>query len=122
MELYQRYYSNTSQLRLECPLKNGKKHGVYKSYYGNGFPELITNFNDGVEQGIEQAYYPSGCIWYKAEFKDGNKHGKTLTWLDCSKFACKEEMFHEGKLHGVCKTFRKNGTLLTEQNYKHGEL
>ena len=52
--------------------KNGKRHGIYKTYYPNSNQlRYEYHFNNGQLNGIYYQWYPNGNIREKAKYKNG---------------------------------------------------
>lgn len=77
--------------------KNGKKEGLYKSYYKNGRFRDEGSFKDDKLEGICKVYYDNGRL--KSEFN------------------CKD-----GKFHGLCKKCYSDGNLEWERTYENGVM
>lgn len=93
------YYS-TGELNCNCRMEsvNGlaKKHGVLTQWYKSGKVKLQISYYHGVKHGRELCYYSNGVL----------KHiGK----------------WHMGKIHGVCKYYKRSGKFIGETIVQHGE-
>ena len=42
--------------------KNGKKHGLWETYFDNGLLYTKENFNNGKEDGLSERYYKNGQL------------------------------------------------------------
>ena len=81
----------------ETTYKNGKKEGLYRSYWQNGKPQVEIDFRDNKANGIAKYYYRSGNISQERSLKDG-------------------------KIDGVWKSYDENGKILMQDFYKDGAL
>ena len=88
------YYKN-GEIKTFVIFKNGKRNGVYKSYYEDGTILLESMYINGVQEGFEKCYYNNGKIKEENNFKNGERNG-------------------------VCKTYSKDGQLLLEITYRAG--
>lgn len=63
-------FPNTTQLRLEKQVNDGKNHGNYKLYHENGVLKSEKTFINNYVQEIKH-YFPSGVLKYHATYKAG---------------------------------------------------
>ena len=61
------------------------ENGEYIKHYKNGVIEMRGIMKDGKRDGVWKTWYESGLPWSETEFKDGKKTGKTTTWYDNGK-------------------------------------
>ena len=61
-----RTYFDTKKTKLgeEYFQLNGKKNGIYKSYYDNGILGSEVNYIDDKKNGIYKSYYYDGQLFY----------------------------------------------------------
>jgi hypothetical protein len=45
---------------LRCENADGKLHGPYKRWYGNGQLNQLMHYQDGIEHGQQEAWWPNG--------------------------------------------------------------
>ena len=50
---------------------NGKKEGIYKSYWNNGQLWEEVNYIDGKMNGIYKRYHYNGQLWEEVNYIDG---------------------------------------------------
>jgi antitoxin component YwqK of YwqJK toxin-antitoxin module len=74
--------------------KNGRVHGIVKTYGSNGQPQDLTTYKNGKKQGLYCEYDGSGDLIIEANYEDD-------------------------KLNGVRKEFGEGGTLRSETTYKN---
>jgi len=74
---YQTEYFENGQISKEGPYKNGKRDGLWKTYYKTGELWSEIYFNNGQPDSNTTAYYPNGKIRYQGFYTKGQKSG---TW------------------------------------------
>jgi antitoxin component YwqK of YwqJK toxin-antitoxin module len=77
VEDYTEFYDN-GQIKIEGKTVNGKRHGVWKSYYENGLKWSETSFNMGLKSGITTTYLEDGMMRYKGQFYNDERTGEWL--------------------------------------------
>lgn len=55
---------------------DGKKEGVWKTWYESGQPHKTAEYKNGELHGTMKSYYPSGKLFELEEYKDGKLHGR----------------------------------------------
>ena len=65
---------------LEVSFKNGKLHGPFVSYHGNGKPFRKTTYNYGKLQGLYFEYYKNGNLSEKSTYQNDKLHGPYLEY------------------------------------------
>ena len=83
-------------LRSEKYYKDGKKHGVFKSYFPSGEIFSETSYKEGQLDGLSNTYFKTGRLKYKAYYILGEKEG-------------------------TFKKYNKVGVVLLEENFKMGK-
>jgi antitoxin component YwqK of YwqJK toxin-antitoxin module len=70
------YHNNNNKtINEEYFENNGKKEGIYKSYFENGQLCIEANYIDGKENGIFKSYFRNGQLFIEVNFIDGKKEG-----------------------------------------------
>ncbi|HEX6227170.1 MAG TPA: hypothetical protein VFZ52_22280, partial [Chryseolinea sp.] len=81
--------------RAEIPYKDGKQHGISRSFDRNGDVILELPYVDGKREGLSKKYFAGGKKLYQTtEYKND-------------------------KLHGLQTKFRENGRVLSEARYEN---
>ena len=62
-----------TKVRVEYFKMNGKKEGIYKSYWNNGQLWEEVNYIDGKMNGIYKRYHYNGQLWEEINYIDGKK-------------------------------------------------
>ncbi len=73
--VYEKEYWDDGNILKEGGLKNGKRHGIWKSFHRDGTLWSEGEFNEGVRQGVSIAYHPNGAKRYHGFFTNGLKSG-----------------------------------------------
>ena len=90
--VYEKENYEDGKLLKEGGLKNGKRHGLWKSYRRDGILWSEGDYNEGVRNGITITYHPNGKKYYEGTYTDGKKSGK-WTFYNNEGQVVKEENF-----------------------------
>ncbi len=90
------YDEEKTNVKEEYFTMNGKKEGIYKSYYNDGQLRAEVNYIDGLQQGIFKLYYINGQLWNEVNYINGLRQG-------------------------ILKSYHSNGQLWDELNYIDGK-
>ena len=71
-------YYNNGGVKVKGKHINGKRDGMWVSFYPNGFKQSENNYIDNILNGNSIAYYKDGKIRYKGFYLEGKKHGKWI--------------------------------------------
>ncbi len=77
---YKRYFGFRED---EETLVDGKRNGLFRSYYRNGQVKIECNYVNGEINGLHQTWYKSGEKHEECTYVDGKKHGIYQKWLKC---------------------------------------
>lgn len=72
------YYSNGQRKTHEL-YKDGKQHGLTRSWYENGKPMARIHYSMGKKQGEFQKKHKNGEINMTGQYINGHKNGKWIT-------------------------------------------
>jgi antitoxin component YwqK of YwqJK toxin-antitoxin module len=61
--------------RIKGNMRNGKRHGMWTSFFPDGRPQSFTGYVDGVEHGTKVVYHPSGATYYTGDYVKGQQVG-----------------------------------------------
>lgn len=135
---YVEYYESGS-IRLKKEYKNERFHGLYREYYPSGQIKKEGLYRDGYLDGRWVSYHENGQIMINGNYislrdpeyklrefegipdfntEDGRKHGKWVHY-DVGGNLIKEEMYKQGKKHGITTIYNRDGTK-TEYLYVNG--
>ena len=116
--VYSYHRSNhRSILVTEFNCKEGKKHGLYRSWHINGLLMAEGNYKDGKEDGLHQGWYENGQLEIEANYINGIYEGKFKRWFEDGKVMYETDFING---NGIDKEYYKNGQIKTEINYKNG--
>jgi len=105
------YYENQ---QVEYNISCKKERKSIKGYYQNGMMEYEINYKKGKKEGLSYLYYGD------REF-DEIARLSNLTHESVLKNSVYQELkFTKGKLNGESKTYKQDGELIKEINYKNG--
>lgn len=79
--------------------KDGVLHGKARYYFRNGGKKSFFSHRDGKRQGLYESYYENGDIEYKGIFNE-DKKDSTWTWYSRSQGINRIENYFEGKKFG----------------------
>lgn len=100
-------------------IKDGKRHGPWKTYEPNrGYLESLSYYSDGVQMGPVLKFDSRGTIVEEASYLDGQYHGKTVKYRYGLKIA--ERNYKMGKPHGRQSDYYDNGKIMQIADYKDG--
>ncbi len=77
-EYIERY--DNGMIRIKGTMKNGKRDGLWQSWYVNGIPWSETTFKDGVKTGQTSTWYPNNQKRYDGFYVDDKEAGKWTYW------------------------------------------
>ena len=103
-------------LNSESEYKDGKKHGLGKSFFENGELKSIDNFKDRKLHGPSKDYYENGKLKIEGNYKDSKKHGLRKEYFESGALEA-ELNYKDNKLHGPSKSYYESGKLKIEGNY-----
>ena len=95
-------YLNTNSLQMVAYFKDSAskiKHGTYKTYYHNGVPSKIAQYNNGLCNGQYLTFYPDGMVQDSINFKNDIPIGFGGSWY--SNGNPKSEMQLDSLGHGT---------------------
>jgi antitoxin component YwqK of YwqJK toxin-antitoxin module len=114
-------------IRYYCMYKNGKEHGMEKSWGLGG--DLIGKgkFIDGKPVGTHRTWQDDGELIFKTRYKNGLKHGKCYQWFMWYEFSDKEmqgqlfdvTLYKNGKKSGKSLVYHKNGQIAQDVYYEN---
>ena len=110
--------STSDSLKKSDPDSNSSNF-TQTQFWGNGQKQAIINFKDGKLHGIYKSWHPNGKVRNKSEFINGKKNGKSITFSSDG-IKIFEEHYKEGKLHGELTEWSENGDLVRKVSYING--
>ena len=130
----------------ESRYTNGERDGFQKKWYSNGSLKEVMNYRNGCPVDTAFDYYESGKIKSIVPFQNCTEHGTAIYFLesgDTSKVRYARfgksigihRSFHpnrrpasvlhyndSGKKHGLCETWRGDGTRIDSIMYRNGAM
>ena len=97
------YHSNGT-IKTKGLLKNGKRTGIWTSYFVNGKIQSESKYKKGILNGKTAAYYPNGNVQYMGLYIGDNKDDSWFFYLEDGTLD-KEILFEGGE---KIKTTPKN--------------
>jgi hypothetical protein len=70
----------TRDFVFEAPKDSVVNEGEYIKRYKNGIIEMQGMMKDGKRDGIWKSWYEDGSPWSETTFAAGKKNGRTITW------------------------------------------
>jgi antitoxin component YwqK of YwqJK toxin-antitoxin module len=112
------WYVN-GQKAYEIQYKDGKYHGVFKTFHDNGQKSVEQHYINHMGDGPDTGWYPDAKIMYTAQYKNGQQDGK---WIHYYQNANKqsEMSFKNGKFEGSYAGWFENGQMRYLMNYANG--
>lgn len=77
-ESIQRYKNGV--IRMRGIMKDGKRDGLWKSWYENGLPWSETTFSSGIKNGKTVTWYENGSKRYEGTYTNDRESGKWIYW------------------------------------------
>jgi antitoxin component YwqK of YwqJK toxin-antitoxin module len=117
-DTYTSYYANGT-LKTQCFYREGRLHGLARSFAENGQLLAESWFIDGKRQGKMRQYYLSGCLYSLCCYKDGLLHGTQKYFFENG---TPKAILHykEGWLEGDVYLYNGDGKLIRELHYQNG--
>jgi hypothetical protein len=119
-----RYFHETGELALECPLKNGRLHGIE---YRFDVPSRLLSAEpwvDGLQHGVARQWSDDGTLIGTYEMKRGT--GIDLWWVQLSDgvpHLSEARYVKDGLRHGFEWWLNEDqGSVLEERHFWNGEL
>jgi hypothetical protein len=84
------------QLKAKGTMLNGKKMGLWTSWYENGVKWSETTFQNDLMDGETKTYYPNGMLRYSGRFTSNKKSGFWVFYDETGKEASKMDYDNPG--------------------------
>ena len=115
-------YAANGMKSREVMLKDGKLDGVEKEWYSDGSVSSEYNYKEGNREGTFVSYYNNGEVYRRGQYKDDKLVGLLEEFFIDGTLSETEEYDDSGKMNGTYKKFDREGNLLTQMEYKRGEI
>ncbi len=87
-------YYDSGQVKMEGPMKNGKREGEWTAYFRDGRVQSHGYFKNGERTGAATVYYSNGNMLSEGFYKEG-KHSGHWKWYDEQGNLIREEDYPE---------------------------
>ncbi len=129
----------------EIPLRDGKAHGLTRTFRADGTLDSACDFVDGQrqgrlrqyaadgttvirevpyaadrEEGVETRWFPSGAKHEEIPWRAGVRQGVARTWTAAGALVW-ERPWADGRLHGTVRAWGADGRLISSETYRDGE-
>ena len=112
---YREFYDNGT-VKLEMRIKNGQPDGAHVIYFENRRPKEVRSYREGKLHGLWRTYDIAGQLISEANYVDGNKEGIWRIWDELG--ALRYEMsYTNNKKSGSWKMWDDKGNLVDEKKY-----
>lgn len=91
-------------------------NGEYMKKYDNGIIQMKGDYRNGKRNGLWQSWYPSGTLWSETTFKAGLKDGPTVTYYENGTTRYRG-FYKSDERSGNWKIFDESGKLQKEIDY-----
>lgn len=112
---------DTSNVIIEFQVVNGKKNGLFESYYLDGQIEksgFILNDNN---EGLWEYYYPNGQLESEGNFDNNLPEGKWISYYSNGNKKC-EGSYKQGKQDKVWIYYDGEGNVINMIIYEDGKF
>jgi uncharacterized protein len=121
-----RIYYPQNKLQGICHFDQGKRAGVWLSYFENGVVGEETEYVDDLLHGERKRYYPSGAKASLARYDKGVAEGIALEWYESGALKSSRQ-YVNGKLHSTKKNcafiqYNEAQSIIEVKDYKDGDL
>ena len=114
------YYHFTGKKKSEETFKDGKRDGLFTTWYENGQKEGEVTFKNGKEDGLVTQWYENGQMKSEVNYKDGKEDGLLTNWYENGQKKG-EGTFKDGKSDGLVTIWYENGQKSHEGTFKDDE-
>ena len=111
---YEEYEYN--KLKCEGGYKEGRKHGVFKTFYDSGNVKEEKPYKEGKLDGTHKTYYTNGKIEQERNYRAGKQNGKDM-YYESDGTLRRDHSYKDGKQVGKQFTFLKGTYELHETEY-----
>lgn len=115
----QRHFFRSGLIREEIHLRNGRRHGVVRTWHKNGVLASEEPYQHGLPHGICRQWDEAGRLLGKYKMVRGT--GVQRAWHDNGQLQMEVSTVH-GEFSGRNRIWLRDGTLLSERFYVHGRI
>lgn len=84
------YYEN-KQIQMDGAYKDGKRHGLWVSWYMNGNKWSEGTFRNGKSEGKRITYFENGKVRYEGSYKNDQRIGKWRFYDETGKLLAEQD-------------------------------
>jgi len=84
------YYEN-KQIQMDGEFKDGKRNGLWLSWYSNGNKWSEGTFKNGKSEGKRTTYFENGKVRYEGFYKDDQRTGKWRFYDETGKLLAEQD-------------------------------
>lgn len=120
-----KYIYDTDQPRETGRITNGKKEGIWTTYYRNGNIESKGSYSNGEKKGEWNEYHENGKLKEEGSYLNDKKVSTWNTYYDDGSTLYETGSYgsyNAGGKNGAWKTYHKNGALKIGCYYNRGYL
>ncbi len=115
------YYRDSKTVQSRCETKNGKKHGLFQSYYPSGRVKSEARYQEGLRVGQVTHYHEDGRVQSVDHYEDmGGGRSVRTTYFDNSRVVKIRVHMKKGVAEGLTQLYYPNGKLKSETTYHDG--
>ncbi len=120
--IWKKYYSNSKQLRYEGQFDHGKEVGTFKFYCEEcgDKPTTTKDFKLNSDIATVKYFTIKGKLVSEGQMRGKERIGEWVYFQKKSNDIMSKEMYVDGKMEGVQKTYYPNGKLTEEITYIGG--
>ncbi len=100
--------------------KNGKKHGLFESFFESGQVKQKFQYKQNMRSGLCETYYENGKLKERENYKDDKLNGISEEFWENGKLKFKNNFINDF-LDGLYEVFDEKGTLRSKRFYKMGK-
>ena len=113
-------YSSSGRLVKTGKILNGKKEGIWRSYYENGMISRVEEYHEDVLNGLTLAVEATGTVSEEDNIVNGLKTGVSHLYNRNGTIKL-EENYSNGVLNGIRRVFGQDGKMQEEGYWKNGK-
>lgn len=93
------------------------ENGEYVRYYKSGVAEVKGTMKNGKREGLWKSWYEDGSLWSETNFANGKKNGRTISWYDNEKKRY-EGFYIDDKESSTWTFWDEQGNIQATKEYK----
>lgn len=113
---YLLYFDNTTTIKKELTIKEGKLNGEVVEYFENGSKKEVGQYEDNLKFGLWFRYNSNGKVVAQASYKNDKKDGQWLVFDDNGNKLFQME-YKNGEKVGTWTQWNENGEVLKTTSY-----